>query len=238
MGRIPEAVVKESLGSLMETLIKNNVEDAAVLFMGIGDHTHDSFPLQLGQFESGTVELDKWLTSLNIEKGGGGTSEESYLLAWLIAARHTSIDCFEKRGQKGFLFTIGDEMTHSSVNASWLKSALGYPQASDITAEQLLREAERLYNIFHIHVNEGSYRDDPRVLAHWRKLLGQRLIVLDDYRNLCEVISSTVAAVNGASLADIVKDFDPSTAMAVTTAVSLAVTAVSTPNLSGAVIKL
>lgn len=218
MGRIPEIIVKEKLGALMTTIIDNGVEHPQILFGAIGDHISDSTPLQVGQFESATEELDKWLTSIFIERGGGGQNMESYLLAWLFAGRHTSIDCFEKRNAKGFLFTIGDEKSWPNVNARALQEMMGYPQSDDVTAEQLLEEAQRLYNVYHIHINETGYRDDPEVLGYWRKMLGERLIVLNDYNAVCETIATLIAVQHGVDLANVVSKFDSRTADTVSNA--------------------
>ena len=81
MGKIPEVLVTQKLGSLMNTLIYHGIAHPQILFGAIGDHTCDSFPLQVGQFESGTQELDQWLTKIYLEGGGGGQHMESYLLA-------------------------------------------------------------------------------------------------------------------------------------------------------------
>lgn len=212
MGRIPEILVREKLGALMNTLIGHGIADPQVLFGGIGDHHSDSYPLQVGQFESGTAELDQWLTELYLEGNGGGQQRESYSLAWLVAARHTSCDCFEKRGQKGFLFTIGDEAAWDVLQADALRQLLGYQEASDLTDQQLLEEAQRAFHVFHIHVNEGSYRNNPQILGYWKKLLGERLIVLDDYNAIAETIATAVALVHGVELQDIVAGFDAATA--------------------------
>lgn len=215
MKRIPEVIVRKKLNSLMETLITHNVKDAAVMFSCIGDHLQDKASLQVGQFESGTQELNKWLISSYLEGGGGGQDRESYLLSWLVAGRHTSIDCFEKRGQKGFLFTIGDERSWSSLSHTHLEELMGYTQGEELTDDQLLIEAQRMYNVFHIHIQEGSYRDDPQVINYWKDKLGQRLILLDDYNKISEVIASTVAVSLGESLDTVVNSFDSSTALIV-----------------------
>ena len=212
MGRIPEILVREKLGALMNTLIEHGVADPQILFGGVGDHHSDRFPLQVGQFESGTAELDQWLTSIYLEGNGGGQNRESYTLAWLLAARHTSIDCFEKRGQKGFLFTIGDEAAWDVLQAKALKALMGYSSDEDLTDQQLLEEVRRTYNVFHIHVNEGSYRDEPKVLGYWKKMLGERVIVLNDYNAIAETMAATVALVHGVAMADILASFDQKTA--------------------------
>ena len=224
MGRIPEDIVKNKLGALMNTIIDNGVPDPQILFGAIGDHHCDRTPLQIGQFESGTEELDKWLTSMYLEGGGGGQNMESYLQAWLIAGRHTSIDCFEKRNEKGFLFTIGDEMNWGEMNTNALKEIMGYAQSDPVNDKQLLEEAQRLYNVYHIHINETGYRDDPTVIGYWKETLNERLIILDDYNALCETIATLIAVQHGVDMADVTSKFDAKTAGLVTTALATVVT--------------
>jgi len=224
MGHIPEAIVKNKLGALMNTIIDNGVPDPQILFGAIGDHHCDRTPLQIGQFESGTEELDKWLTSMYLEGGGGGQNMESYLQAWLIAGRHTSIDCFEKRNEKGFLITIGDEKNWGEMDAHALKEIMGYAQGDTVTDEQLLEEAQRLYNVYHIHINETGYRNDAEVIGYWKEKLGERLIILDDYNALCETISTLIAVQHGVDMADVTSTFDAGIAGTVTTALATVVT--------------
>ncbi len=215
MGRIPEIMVREKLGTLMNTLINHGIKDAQVLFGAIGDHKSDDCPLQVGQFESGTEELHKWLTNAYLEGNGGGQNKESYLLAWLFAGRHTSIDCLEKRNQKGVLFTIGDEASWDKVSASSLKDIMGYSEAEEITDKDILAEAQRSYHVFHIHVNEGGYKDNPTIIGYWKDMLHERLIILNDYNQISEIIASTVAMIHGVDLDNVVSGFDSKTAKSV-----------------------
>lgn len=235
MGDIPYKLATQKLGDLMDTLIKHGIKHPAILFGGIGDHYSDSSPLQVGQFESGTKELDECLTKIFLEGCGGGQNMESYLMAWLIAGRHTSIDCYEKRGIKGFLFTVGDEANHGTFEAEKLKDILGYKQAQDVTDEQLLEEAKRMYHVFHIHINEASHRDDSYVLGYWKKMLGERCIVLDDYNALAEVIASTVAIMHGIDLKTVTKGFNKGIAATVTKSLSNIKTVATTTKKAGAV---
>lgn len=214
MGEIPENLIRYKLAALIETLLKHNVTDPSVLFGGLGDHIADRYPLQVGQFESGTEELNKWLTSVYLEGSGGGQNKESYLLAWLIAGRYTSIDCFEKRGKKGYLFTVGDEATWTSIDRSAYTDLMG-GEGQDVTAEQLLAEASRMYHVYHIHVNSTRYKDDPEVIGSWKRLLGERLIILDDANNVAEVVAATVAMMEGADKASVLSTFDSKTALSV-----------------------
>jgi hypothetical protein len=105
MGGIPVDLQKQ-LPNLMGMLNKGVVADPQILFGAVGDYHSDRVALQVGQFESG-VEMDDDLTRVFIEGGGGGQRppRESYQLALYFAARHTSIDCFEKRQKKGYCNT-------------------------------------------------------------------------------------------------------------------------------------
>ncbi len=238
MGRIPDSIAHEKLGVLMKTIIDNGVPDPQVFFGAIGDQFSDRAPLQVSQFESGTEELDKWLTSVYLERGGGGQSMESYLLAWLVAGRHTSIDCFEKRNTKGFLFTIGDEKSWDCLDSDKLKEIMGYTQAEEVTDKQLLEEAQRLYNVYHIHINEASYRDDPDVLGYWKKMLGERLIILNDYNAVCETIATLIAVQHGVDMKAVTSKFSKSIANAVNTALVAVSTGALVASSDDGVIKL
>lgn len=194
---IPEKLIRYKLGTLIEIMLKHGITDPSILFSAIGDHECDKYPLQIGQFESGTEELNKWLTSVYLEAGGGGNEGESYLLAWYAAARYTSLDCFEKRGKKGYLFTIGDEATLRSIPSSAIQKIFGVSEASQVLVETILKEAQQMYHIFHIHCVEGSNGSDRSVIDSWKNLLGQNLIILDDSDNVAETIASTIAVMEG-----------------------------------------
>lgn len=220
MRDIPEILVKKKLGALMDTILKHGVSDPQIFFGAIGDQYSDESPLQVGQFESATKELDQWLTEIHLEGNGGPWGRESYELAWLVAARHTSIDCFEKRNTKGFLFTVGDERTHLEVNAHEAKKILGYGQGEDLTAKQLLEEAQRMYHVFHIHVRHGSDSGHSEICTEWKELLDQNFIILDDYNMIAETVATTVAVVSGADKSKVLSSFDKRIATTVSTALA------------------
>jgi len=225
MGKIPDIIVREKLDKIMSTLIDHGVKDAAVLFCANGDHEWrrggaDRFPFQVGQFESGADELVKCLTSTLLEGGGGGNDVESYCLAHLFAGKYTSIDCYEKRGKKGILFTIGDEGNHTTLSAASQKQIFGCAEAQDLTDKEMLAMAQRLYHVFHIHVNETQYHDDQSVIGYWKNLLGERVIIMEDYNMIAEIIASTVAVLNGVSIDAVTSSFDSITAGSVKTALA------------------
>jgi hypothetical protein len=191
MGRVPNYLVKEGFNAIMDSVIKNGELDPQILFMGVGDHLADSAPLQVGQFESGDELLHKWLTKVYLEGNGGGNNGESYFLPWAFAAKQTSIDCFEKRGRKGLLFTVGDEHLHKRVTGDFLNSLLGSGH-EDTTAAELLAEAQKKYDVYHINISETSSGSDPKVIAGWKELMGNNLLVVKDSRDVAKVIAETV----------------------------------------------
>ena len=108
-------ILQANLPKLMGLLIRKGYLDHPQILIGaIGDATCDAAPLQVGQFESG-IEIEEDLGKLYLEGGGGGHITESYELAMYFMARHTAIDCFEKRGRRGYLFVIGDEIPYPQV---------------------------------------------------------------------------------------------------------------------------
>jgi hypothetical protein len=192
MGRIPHHLVKDGMPSIMDRIMKAGVKDPQVLFMGIGDHTCDEFPLQVAQFESSDELLDKWLTETYLEGGGGGNDGESYLLAWYFAGFKTAIDCVEKRGQKGFLFTIGDEPPLKEVPKNSMKDIIGDGQHEDYDAASLLEKAQKLYNVFHIHIKETAAGGRSTSINPWKQLLRDNLLPVESYEDVPKVIAETI----------------------------------------------
>jgi hypothetical protein len=238
MGRIPELLVRHKLSNMMDTLVSHGVRSPQVMFSAIGDHLSDRAPLQVGQFESGARELSNGLSNLFLEGGGGGQNRESYLLAWLAAGRHTSIDCYEKRGQKGFLFTVGDERNWEALSPEHVLSIMGYQSERPLEAATLLEEAQRMYHVYHIHINETGYRDNPEVIGYWRKTLGERLLILDDHNALAELIASTVAVCQGIPLHHATASFDSKTADSVSKALAKTSAGSSLPSTKKGIFRL
>ncbi|MCI5144119.1 MAG: hypothetical protein D3923_01015 [Candidatus Electrothrix sp. AR3] len=193
MGSIPHHLVKEGLPKIMGRIIQSGTKDPQLLFLAIGDHECDRSPLQVGQFESNDELLDKWLTDVYLEGGGGGNMGESYLLAWYFAGFHTSIDCFEKRKEKGFLFTIGDEPTLPDIPAGDLKNIMGDGQYETYTAAALLDRARESYHVFHLHIRQTHAGSLQPTMDGWKQLLGDHLIVLDRHEDVSKIIPEIMA---------------------------------------------
>lgn len=222
MGVIAEYMVKTGLGVLFQEILdRKPVSDPHLMVMAIGDATCDTTPLQVSQFEA-DIKITEWLEKIYVEGCGGGNDSESYHLPLYFAANHTSIDCFEKRGKKGYLFTIGDELTPPWLTKEQIISVCGDEPSRGLTYEEILEQAERMYDVFHIIVAEGNYarRNVDSVKQKWQDVLGQRAIVLTNYKALSEVIVSLIQVNEGVDTDVVTSSWSGDTSLVVKTAVS------------------
>jgi len=192
MGTIPHHLITKGLPTLMGEILEKGIKDPQVLFMGIGDHECDQSPLQVAQFESSDTLLDKWLKDVYLEGGGGGNYGESYSLAWYLAGYHTAIDCFEKRGEKGFLFTVGDEPVLKKIPKNSIKEIMGDGQYVDYTHDALLKKAMEKYNVYHLHIKETGAGSRKETVDGWKQILHDHLIVVENHNELATTIADII----------------------------------------------
>jgi hypothetical protein len=196
MGVIPQ-ILQTKLAGLMKLLIaKGYVAHPQILFGAIGDANSDSVPLQIGQFES-DITMEDNLTNIFLEGGGGGQIRETYELAHYFFARHTSVDCFEKRGKKGYFFTIGDEGFYDRIRKEQVKSLIGDNLEAHLDTKQIFDELKEKYNVFHIIAEQGSYPHNKEIETQWRDQLGERVLLLEDSNNIAELIGMTIGLCEG-----------------------------------------
>ena len=118
---------------------------------------------------------------------------ESYLLPWIIAGNHTSIDSYEKRNQKGFLFTVGDEPTLSRISKETLTNLTGVKYERDYTWQEAYELACEKYHVFHIHHGGGYY--DEVVKKQMKEFLRDNLIVCkpeEVVESICDAMGKTL----------------------------------------------
>lgn len=197
MGGVPR-MLQQKLPKLFGLLLRNGyAKDPQIMFGAIGDATCDRVPLQVSQFESDN-RMDDHLGNIVLEGGGGGQMTESYELAMHFMARHTSIDCFEKRGRRGYLFIIGDEMAYPKVFGKHRRDILGESSNEDVPLKTVVREVTRMYDTYFLLPSGTAYAANDTVLGFWRDLLGQNALELDDLDAACETIGLTVGLGEGA----------------------------------------
>ncbi|MEV3960589.1 hypothetical protein AB0M34_06740 [Nocardia sp. NPDC050193] len=191
MGRVP-MIVQAKLGKLHGLLRdRGYADDPQILSGGIGDADTDPAPLQVGQFESDN-RMDEQLRAVLLEGGGGGQKSESYELAAYFMAEHVVTDAWEKRGKKGYLFLIGDELNKPRLAARHIRAGIGDHIRADVTVESIYRELAQRWQVHYILPNQSSYYHDPEIAEHRQALLGQNFLRLDDPAAVCELIALTI----------------------------------------------
>ncbi|WP_280492161.1 hypothetical protein [Nocardia asiatica] len=196
MGRVPR-IMQDKLGTLHGLLRrKGYAEDPQILFGAIGDADTDRVPLQIGQFESDN-RMDEQLRAVFLEGGGGGQKSESYELAAYFLATHIATDAWEKRRKKGYLFLIGDELNKPRLASRHIRAIIGDNVRQDISVESVYRELAERWHVHYILPDQSSYFHDTEIAEHWRGLLGQNFLRLDDPAAVCELIALTIGLAEG-----------------------------------------
>lgn len=191
MGRVPR-IMQDKLGKLHGLLQrKGYAEDPQIMFGAIGDADTDRVPLQVGQFESDN-RMDEQLRNILLEGGGGGQKSESYELAAYFMATHVATDAWERRGKRGYLFIIGDELNKAKLAGRHIRGVIGDHVRTDIEVASIYRELAQRWHVYYILPNQSNYFDDPEIAEHWRGLLGQNFMKLDDPAAVCELIALTI----------------------------------------------
>lgn len=207
MGMLADVIAREGLGTLFTSILdRKPITDPHVMFMAVGDAYCDRAPLQVSQFEADKRIIEQ-LTQIWLEKGGGGNSFESYNFPWYFAAFHTVHDSLEKRGKRGYLFTVGDEEAPQALTRDQIKRFCGDDLQAELTTREMLEMAQRMYNVYHIVIEEGSHARAhlDRVMSSWNDLLGQHVIRLADHKRLAETIVSAIEVAEGVDAADSAK---------------------------------
>ena len=212
MGHLAEEIAKESLNTLITEIYNNkSIVDPQIMIAAIGDSYYDSAPLQVSQFES-DIRIAESLNKIWFEGGGGGNDGESYLLLYYFAARHTNIDCMNKRNQKGVIYTIGDEPCLDVIPQRHIKAIFGDDVNHDIIFNDIFNEVSKSYDIYHI-VADGHWGKES--LRSWQEKIGERAMFISDIKRIPQVIETTLELKMGKKLDDILEKYDKSTALTV-----------------------
>jgi hypothetical protein len=190
MGDIPHLLAKQELPNLMKLLTACGVAHPQLLFMAVGDANSDQAALQVGQFESTAELMDQWLTWSYLEGGGGGSGEESYELAFYVAAQHTDMDNWVKRKRKGYFFITGDELPYPAVSRHQVEALIGEKLDEDIPIEEVIAAAAETYHLFFLIPDLVRRR---RCEARWKELLGDHAICMESPADTCSVAAAIVA---------------------------------------------
>lgn len=197
-------LIQNRFPDLIQEIYKIATYNPHIMFMGVGDVEYDDAPLQVTQFETDLRMLEQ-LQRIWIEGGGGGNSYESYILPWFFAGNCISMDCYEKRGEKGFLFTFGDEKPTPAISSYDLKKVFGnrkdvpIPSQRDIYFEDCLEMASEKFHCYHIILPGWHRLHYPDVVKHWKERMGGHACDLTEPEYLTELITTILKIHNGVS---------------------------------------
>jgi hypothetical protein len=145
-------------------------------------------PVQISEFESDN-RVDEHIRNIWLVGDGGGNDGESYDLLLYAAARKTVLDCFEKRGRKGYLFLYADEPFMAEVDRHEVKTVFGDTLQRDIPIAKIIEEARKLYHVFIIWP-VGGYDHAYRQFVD---LFGEESVLTLQHPNkICELIGVTI----------------------------------------------
>lgn len=174
--------IQRSVRSIMKLLIgKGYLPHPHIMVMGIGDVPNgETAPLQVSQFEADD-KIEQNIDNLYIEGACGGSNHESYQNAAYVAAYKTSTDHFEKRGQRGYLFIIGDEMNHP-FRAGEVRALIGTTaemgqEIDGLTNETIYAAVRERWNTFFVLPKNASNGGSKVIMSHWKKLLGEEHVL-------------------------------------------------------------
>ncbi|MER7167374.1 hypothetical protein ABT336_15050 [Micromonospora sp. NPDC000207] len=191
MGHVPRTL-QNKLPQLLGLLQRQGyARDPQIMFGAIGDATCDRVPLQVGQFESDN-RMDDDLGRMVLEGGGGGQMQESYELAMYFMARHTATDSWDRRGRRGYLFIIGDELAYAGVKRREVAELIGDDLGEDVPIRRMVDELVERWDTYYLLPAGSHYARNSKVLDFWRDLLGQNAVTLDDLDAVCETIALTI----------------------------------------------
>jgi hypothetical protein len=194
MGYVPRELQK-NLATLFSLLVdKGLAPDPQILIGAYGDAEWDVVPLQASQFESDN-RVDDALDKIFLEGGGAGNGHEHSALAWYYTAMHTDTDNFNKRGKRGYLFTIGDEIT-GDIPAAAIRKYTGDGAETNVTPKQALAMASEKWHVFHIVIKNWTAETQGSV-AFYSNLLKSNCVVIEDVSSVAEMIAAIVGFVEG-----------------------------------------
>ncbi len=204
MAEVPRILLGKlgDIHTLLQT--KGYVEDPQLCFGAYGDGAlgYEVASLQVGQFESDN-RADETLDNIFLEQNGGGNGGETAALAWYYLAFHTASDSFEKRGHKGYAFTIGDEITFGVTEAMVRKYIFNdskdvtLPFKGEMSPAEIVAKVQEKWNLYHL-VIDNSTANWQQSAKFYDNLLGKNAIILEDARGVAETIALIIGVAEDA----------------------------------------
>lgn len=199
------------LPTLMATLtLEKVIPGPHVLFGAVDDYKYiRNRALQIGQFEGG-LEVASDLSDLVITAMGGGNDVESYELPMYFMAKYAEMDCYEKRGKKGYFFMIADEGLPSKLNHHEWNELMGFGADDpgrlheDIPIKQVAEMLQEKFTVCIIYPTENEYfRTMPSFIQSWRDVFGEAVYECDKVVGIVPFITGLIGMHEGLTVAEI-----------------------------------
>lgn len=197
MGYLAVEIATGALNDLIMKLYSTGaVKDPALMCAAYGDYK-DAAALQVTQFES-DIRVAEQLLDIYFENKGWGQVVPTCL--WAFLSRHTNIDAVRKRGEKGFVFTLGDRAEIRSDHVPETIETVVGDRIPGATRESILAEVQQKFHVFHIML--GSEGNAGFLNGH------KIVMAKTDIKCIPEVILSTIQMQRGMRKAEILAQWD------------------------------
>lgn len=135
MRRTPHEMIKDNFPKLMDALMQLGIKDPQLLFMAVGDHEYDNYPIQVGQFESDTEKIINSLEEFVLEGGGGGNAGERAEWDYKTAVGVAQALAESKVSWVPSVMFGGGSSSNSAMDAVGLKMLLDITKSLDKTSK-------------------------------------------------------------------------------------------------------
>ena len=189
MGYLAVKIATEALNELITKLYSTDaVEDPALMCAAYGDY-RDAAPLQVTQFES-DIRIAEQLLDIYFENKGNRMVVPTCL--WEFLARHTEIDAVNKRNEKGFVFTIGDDAAIRDTDVGETIQRVIGDRIHFASVRSILNEVEKKFHVFHIMIGRDG---NPRLLP------GRKIVIAkNEIDRIPEIIIGAIRLQKGDDL--------------------------------------
>ncbi len=191
-----------------QIVMNNYLKDPMVSITAVGDVDYDRSPLQIADF-SELRKVDKQLSSLVIEGGGGGGSDpcrESYEFpAWFYANR-----CKMSKAKRAICIIVGDERFRETLGAEQLEEFFGGPriEGETVAAEAVFSKLKKKFSgnvflIFPTYTRCYGESMEKAAIALWKKVLGDGYVVkLEEKLAIADTMLGIIALAGGTRTLD------------------------------------
>lgn len=148
---------------------------------------------QISDFESDN-RIDEHIRNIWLTGNGGGNDGESYDLLLYAAANKVIMDCYEKRGRKGYFFMYADEPMFSTTNPEHANAVFGDRMQTSIGLTQTVQRLKEKFHVFILWPLGGF--DHAR--AQYVRVFGnESVFTLQQPALICEMVGSLIGMTEG-----------------------------------------